>query len=418
MNTNTTDNTQLSRGAIDVPRGKTTSFVNKPALFFFSYSSFNGSRLIQLFLALLFILFISCNGGVTNGVSISIKAIDGLKYDVVRFKVKPGAKVELTLTNASDMSHNLLITKPGVRLAVVNTALQLAEKGPQMDFIPKSDDVLWSIPVVSPGQSGTIAFTAPSQPGIYPYVCTYPGHGFVMYGVMYVTIDETLPDITTDLNVPESRRQEEMAGAKTKIPTSDTAIANPHPYSLIPPYLYHVFLEGASPAAIAVNLPHDLSYCWDAGTCRLRFAWKGGFLDMSELWKGHLDASAKILGDIFFRDNTDFPIRVGPVASIPTIEYKGYRLVNKYPEFHYRLNSMDVYELIKEKADGFGLVRVFRIPQADGKIWFVTNLQDDAIEYEFSAGKFIDRRLVLSAKEAKEFTITMTSYHLAYKKNK
>ena len=77
--------------------------------------------------------------------------------------------------------------------------------------------------------------------------------------------------------------------------------ANPHPYALIPPYLYHVFIEGASPDAIAVHLPEDLSYAWDAGACRLRFAWKGGFLDMSDLWKGHFDASAKILGDIFYR---------------------------------------------------------------------------------------------------------------------
>ena len=106
---------------------------------------------------------------------------------------------------------------------------------------------------------------------------------------------------------------------------------SPHPYALIPPYLYHVYIEGASPAAIAVHLPNDLSYCWDAGDCRLRFAWKGGFLDMSDLWKGHFDASAKVLGDIFFRDNTDYPIRLGENATIPVVEYKGYRLIRTVP---------------------------------------------------------------------------------------
>jgi hypothetical protein len=287
-----------------------------------------------------------------------------------------------------------------------------------MDFIPKIDAVLWSIPVISPGQSKSVTFTAPMQPGVYPYVCTYPGHGFVMYGAMYVTTDEKLPDMKNDLNVPESRRQDEEAEGKKDAQAQDTTNLNPHPYALIAPYLYHVYIEGASPAAIAVHLPQDLSYCWDAGTCRLRFAWKGGFVDMSDLWKGHFNASAKILGDIFFRDNTDYPIRLGDTPTVPAWEYKGYRLIERYPEFHYTLNGMDVYELIREKADGFGLIRSFRIPHAERKVWFFTNFQDDAIEYEFSRGHLKDRKLGLSPVEAKEFTITMTSYYLAYKNKK
>jgi azurin len=344
---------------------------------------------------------------------ISIKAVTGLQYDVVRFKVKPGSKVKITLTNASDMPHNLLVTKPGEREKVIKSAEQLAEKGPQMEYIPSIDAVLWSIPVVSPGQTKSVTFTAPTQSGVYPYVCTYPGHGLVMYGAMYVTKDETLPDIRNDLNIPESRRKDDSSG-KAERPAS----ASPHPYDLTPPYLYHVFMEGASSAAIAVHLPNKLSYCWDAGACRLSFAWQGDFLDMSPLWKGHFDASAKILGDIFYRDNTDYPIRLGENATIPAVEYKGYRLVDRYPEFHYTLNGLDVYELIRPKADSFGLIRVFRIPKADRVVWFFFNRQDDAIEYEFSAGHFKDKKLKFSPIEAKEFTITMTSYYLAYKNKK
>src|SRR6476469_11229911 len=103
-----------------------------------------------------------------------------------------------------------------------------------------------------------------------------------MYGVMYVTPDSTLPDIRNDLDIPESRRQDDSVKERKEAQTQ--AVPNPHPYALIPPYLYHVFIEGASPAAIAVHLPNDLSYCWDAGTCRLSFACKGDFLDMSPLW--------------------------------------------------------------------------------------------------------------------------------------
>ncbi|HEY6979280.1 MAG TPA: hypothetical protein VH396_23450, partial [Chitinophagaceae bacterium] len=213
------------------------------------------------------------------------------------------------------------------------------------------------------------------------------------------------------------RRQDEVSGEKENA-EEKSANANPHPYTLVPPYLYHVFIEGASPAAIAVHLPNDLSYCWDAGTCRLAFAWKGDFLDMSPLWKGHADTSAKILGDIFYRDNTDYPIRLGKNPIVPTVEYKGYRLIDRYPEFHYTLNGLDVYELIRPKSDSCGLIRDFRIPQADRVFWFFTNRRDDSIEYEFSVGHLKDKILKLSPIEAKKFTITMTSYYLAYRNKK
>src|SRR5690606_30037596 len=177
-------------------------------------------------------------------------------------------------------------------------------------------------------------------------------------------------------------------------------------------------IDGASPAAVAVSLPHELSYCWDAGTCSLRYAWQGGFVDMTDLWKGHFDASAKIEGDIFFRDNTDYPLRFGESAAVPEVEYLGYRLVDRYPEFHYSVNGTGVYELLRAEKDGNGLVREFRIPGAKQKVWFFTNRQDDAMGYTASAGTCDDGRLELSPEEAEKFTITMTSYHLEYKKKK
>lgn len=364
--------------------------------------------------------------------NVVIKAITGVQYDVVRFRVAPGERIKLIMRNESDMSHNLLIVKPGSRLQVVNAALQLAENGPRMNYIPGTAGVLWTIPLVSPGQTKSVTFTAPVQPGIYPYVCTYPGHGFVMYGAMYVTRQSAMPDIKRDINVPPSRRHEDKtnkndqtgkahqdAMGKMSHADDDQIDTLEHPYPLTPPYLYHAFIDGVSPAAVAVRLPQALSYCWDAYACRLALAWKGGFVDMHDLWKGHFNASAKILGDIFFRDHTDYPIRLTTAALVPdTVQYNGYRLINGYPEFHYRLNGMDIYELIKEKADGNGLILSFRIPRAEQTVWFFTARQDDGIRYESSRGKWKDGKLVLSPEEAKTFTITMTSYYLIYKNTK
>jgi len=335
-----------------------------------------------LFLKALFILLLTVTAGTTANcqqirdtpvVNISLKAVPGLQYDIARFKVKPGAKVRISLENADDMSHNLIITRPGRRLNVVNAAQQLAEKGPELNYNPKSQQVLWAIPVVSPGQVKTITFVAPAQTGVYPYVCTFPGHGFVMFGAMYVLKEGDMPPLNTDVNIPEGRRKDIAANEGAAHTEHSKTTASPHPYELMPPYLYRVFIDGSSPAAIAVALPGDLAYCWDAGTCKLRFAWKGGFIDNTDLWKGHFDAAAKVLGDVFFRDNLDYPFRLGKSTATPKIKFKGYRLVNRYPEFHYTMDGVDVFELIHPKEDGNGLVREFRIPAANDNILFYTN---------------------------------------------
>ena len=87
---------------------------------------------------------------------IAFKAIAGLQYDLVRIRIRPGSKVELVLKNEDDMSHNLVITRPGTRIEVVNAVMKLEEKGPAMNFIPDTPDVLWSIPVLAPGEEKSV----------------------------------------------------------------------------------------------------------------------------------------------------------------------------------------------------------------------------------------------------------------------
>lgn len=96
---------------------------------------------------------------------IEIKAIAGLKYDLTRIKVKPGERIKLTLKNVDEMEHNLVITKPGSRQEVVDASHKLGENGPRQHYVPLSDKVLWTIPIVTPGESATIVFQAPTIPG-------------------------------------------------------------------------------------------------------------------------------------------------------------------------------------------------------------------------------------------------------------
>ncbi len=333
---------------------------------------------------------------------IGIKAIAGLKFDLTRFSVKPGERIKLILTNADEMDHNLVITKPRARLEVVDASYQLGENGPKQHYVPLSDKVLWSVRIVTPGQSAYIIFQAPAKEDVYPYVCTFPGHGLVMYGAMYVTTKD-LPPLEEDSNVPPA--------SAPGVDIEHHHAAGLHPYKTTPPYLYRIFMPDAGPAAIAVSLPHQLSYCWDAGSCRLRYAWQGEFLDPKNYFDKKAEKYAKIMGTVFYRDKTTYPLKFS-LDKNPVVDFRGYRLIDRYPEFHYTIDGKDVYELIKPKEDGSGLIRSFKVPEATRPLYFVFDDRDGA-QYTASKGRIYGNQINLTADDAHEFVIVMTKKETA-----
>ena len=56
-------------------------------------------------------------------------------------------------------------------------------------FVPDLPAVLFSTRLVKEGETERLGFTAPTEPGEYIFVCTFPGHWVRMYGVMLV-VDE------------------------------------------------------------------------------------------------------------------------------------------------------------------------------------------------------------------------------------
>jgi len=328
-----------------------------------------------------------------NPTEIKIGVNPGLQYDVPRFQVKPGQKVKIIFSNTDDMDHNLLIVSPGARKKVVEAAAALGADGIRKNYTPAISEVLWSTPIVHGAQSSELVFTAPSVEGVYPYVCTLPGHGNIMYGAMYVTSSGEMPPIEEDMHIPEVRR------------TRSPARKIHHPYDLTPPYYYRTYIEGASPAAIIVRLSDHLSYCWDAGVSRFRFAWHGGFVDNTEIWRGHRDAKAEILGEVFYRELKNQPIRIGHNSDASKVQFKGYKIIDGgYLEFHYKIGDNDVFETIKEVKGGIGVVRIFRVPKLDKNIFFHFT-KTDGVEHSYKGAKIQGDFLELSPKEGAEFMI-------------
>lgn len=113
-----------------------------------------------------------------------------LAYDTKEFKVKAGQKVKLTFNNthpAVPQPHNIVIAKPGTKDKLLGLAMAMAAApdGMAKGFIPDSTDILFKTKLLQPNTSEVIEFTAPAA-GDYPYLCTFPGHGMLMNGIMKV----------------------------------------------------------------------------------------------------------------------------------------------------------------------------------------------------------------------------------------
>lgn len=114
---------------------------------------------------------------------------DLMKYDRAELSVKAGAQAKLVFKNADHMQHNALFLRPG-SLETVGALADAMLTDPQAlakNYIPPSADVLFSVPLVNPGESYELTFTAPTQPGRYPIICTFPGHWRIMQAMLVVT---------------------------------------------------------------------------------------------------------------------------------------------------------------------------------------------------------------------------------------
>ena len=111
-----------------------------------------------------------------------------MKFDKAELVVKPGAAVELAFTNNDPMPmmHNLVLVNPGARLEIVTAAAIMGAAGMANSFVPKSDKVIAYTPLVLTGNTYKLYFKAPTDPGKYEYICTYPGHGLTMWGILHV----------------------------------------------------------------------------------------------------------------------------------------------------------------------------------------------------------------------------------------
>jgi azurin len=272
---------------------------------------------------------------------------DGLRFDPPRFTARPGEWLELQIENGdtTHQPHNFLLLAPGTRTAVTEAALALATTaGAGQDFVPAHPAILFRSALLAPERQQTLVFRVPTEPGVYPYLCTVPGHSAVMYGALYAGVP--MPPLAEDKDIPPLATQGVIPGGGKR------------------PFVQRMFMPEAGPAAIAVALPGEQNFCWDAGACRLRYAWRGPFIDAGEHWRGKGAELARLPAEPWWRA-ADFPLRLGMAdGAPPEVRFLGYRLGADGPEFHYRADGVEVFEQITPSGDGLAVRFRFAPPDA------------------------------------------------------
>ncbi len=122
-------------------------------------------------------------------IRIQLKAVrNEMKYDQTELVVPAGKPVEIMFENVDLMQHNLLIIAPGSLEVVGIAADALAQlpEGQEKQYVPDVPQVLYASALINPGASTVLQFTAPQEPGEYPFVCTFPGHWRTMNGILKV----------------------------------------------------------------------------------------------------------------------------------------------------------------------------------------------------------------------------------------
>jgi azurin len=122
---------------------------------------------------------------------VEITVDDFMKFNVTSFDAKPGQSVTVGLKNVDELPKEA-IAHNWILLAKEADAPRFIEAGiphPETDYVAfeQSFYVLAKIRMLGPGESDSVTFTAPLEPGPYNYVCTFPEHyAGGMKGVMTV----------------------------------------------------------------------------------------------------------------------------------------------------------------------------------------------------------------------------------------
>ncbi len=115
-----------------------------------------------------------------EGRAVTITANDTMKFNLTEIRAKAGEALAVTLKNEGtmpkfSMGHNWVLLAEGVDVHAFDLAASTSAK---TDYVPAAykDRILASTKLLGPKESDTVYFKAPTKPGKYVFLCSFPGH--------------------------------------------------------------------------------------------------------------------------------------------------------------------------------------------------------------------------------------------------
>ncbi len=123
--------------------------------------------------------------------TLQITGDDTMHYNVTRLEAQAGESLRVVFTNIGKMpkqamAHNWVLLKPCSEADF--NAFGMAAVMATPTHIPpgKAAQIIAQTRLLGPGESETIDFKAPGEPGEYSFLCTFPGHFALMRGKLVV----------------------------------------------------------------------------------------------------------------------------------------------------------------------------------------------------------------------------------------
>ncbi len=123
-----------------------------------------------------------------QGRDLRIQATTGLQFVQQELLASAGERLSLVFENPDVVPHNWVLGTKGSAQVIFERANHMIAEARALarHYVPDLPEVLVFTRMVEPASSTTIHFNAPAEPGAYPYLCTFPGHGMIMRGVLHV----------------------------------------------------------------------------------------------------------------------------------------------------------------------------------------------------------------------------------------
>ena len=108
------------------------------------------------------LILTACGGPAAPSKNLNVTMTD-FEFSPNTFTVPAGQQISISAVNNGAVAHSFIIMKSGYH---VNTHFTDTDKS----------NIFWEVAQITPGQSVTESFTAPSDPGEYQVVCGVAGH--------------------------------------------------------------------------------------------------------------------------------------------------------------------------------------------------------------------------------------------------